>query len=380
MTPDAQVTLDNIRSFAADVIAPTAPLWSKGQAPEPDLFRKAADLGLFRLQVPQSEGGLGLGFAVKARACQALAAADFGFAMSVVNTHNVAARIAASGSPQARAAFLPALLWGEASACTALTEPDAGSDVAAMRTSARRVGDEWVLNGEKCWIVNARHAATAIVFAQTAEQGDITGIAAFLVDLTAPGCRRNATGSDFAQASAGTGGFVLSDVVLPADNLILPAGQAFHSIMSDINGARTYVAAMCCGMLDAALHHAGTYGATRRTFGQTLQAHQGWRLPLARAETALAAARVLTDAAIDAVDAGQDAQLQAAFAKVAATDAACTHLPALLHAMGAEGLRPQYSMARHLAAAQIAALVDGSTEMLLERIARLARPLTEIQN
>lgn len=371
---------DQIRRFADEVVGPAAPSWAKGRAPDPVLFRKAADLGLFRLQVPHSEGGLGMGFMHKAYACEALAAADFGFAMSVVNTHNVAARIASSGSDETRASFLPALLWGESSACTALTEPAAGSDIAAMQTRATKAGGKWVLNGEKCWIVNARHASTAIVYAQTADQGDIDGIAAFVVDLTASGCRRYATSSDFAQSSAGTGGFVLTDLTLPEANMILSPGQGFRSIMEEINGARTYVAAMCCGMMEAGLRHAAAHGARRRAFGKPLSAHQGWRMPLARAETALAAARALTDIAIAAVDGGHDAQLQAALAKVAATDAATTHLPALLHAMGAEGLDTRYPMARHLAAAQIATLVDGSTEMLLERIARLARPILHTSN
>ncbi|MCT4334917.1 acyl-CoA/acyl-ACP dehydrogenase [Paracoccus sp. YLB-12] len=377
MTDQAREILAAIGQFAAQQIAPMAQHWSKGQAPEPDLFRRAAELGLFRLDVAQSAGGLGLGFAVKARACQAMAAADFGFAMSLVNTHNVAARIVASASPQVQAAFLPSLLWGEASACTALTEPGAGSDVASLQTRAVRKDGGWLLNGEKAWIVNARHAATAIVYAQTEEHGDSSGIAAFLVDLTAQGCRRHASSSDFAQASAGTGGFTLLNVHLPDDHLLLPPGTAFGAIMSEINSARAYVAAMCCGMLDAALRHVSAYGVTRQSFGKPLRAHQAWRLSVARAETALAGACALTDSAIDRIDSGQDAQLDAAFAKIAATEALGTHMPVLLHAMGAEGLRPQYPMARHLAAAQIATLVDGSTEMLLERVARLARAHTE---
>ncbi|SNT73460.1 Acyl-CoA dehydrogenase [Paracoccus seriniphilus] len=371
------VFLNRIRQFATDEIAPAAPLWTKGQAPGSELFRRAGELGLMRLCVPEADGGLGFSFAMKAQVCAILASADFGFAMSVVNTHNVAARIAASGSAGARAAFLTGLLWGEASACTALTEPATGSDVAAMETRATRVRDGWVLDGEKVWIVNARHAATAIVYAQTGTTGDARGIAAFLVDLTAPGCRRHAISSDFAQASAGTGGFVLSGLEVPDDNLLLEPGQAFGAIMSEINGARTYVAAMCCGMMEAALTHCSAHGASRHSFGKPLAAHQGWRLPVARAETALAAARELTNAAVAAIEEGRDAQLIAAQAKICATEAAQTHLPVLLHAMGAEGLRPEYPMARHLAASQIATLVDGSTEMLLERVAKLARPHSE---
>ncbi|MHA6345618.1 acyl-CoA dehydrogenase family protein [Roseivivax sp. CAU 1761] len=366
--------LDRIAAFAAAEVAPAAPRWSKGEAPEAALQHRAAELGLTRLCVPRAAGGLGLRFRVQARACALLAAADFGFAMSLVNTHNAARRIAESAPAPLAAAHLPALLWGQTAACTALTEPAAGSDAGALEMRAVRSSDGWLLDGEKVWIVNARNAALAIVYAQCGQPGDRNGIAAFLVDLTAPGCRRRALGSDFAQASAGTGGFVLSGVAVPAEAMLLPPGTAFRAILDELNGARAYVAAMCCGMLRAALDRAAGYGATRHSFGRPLAGHQAWRLALARAATDLAAAEALTDRAVAAVETGAEARLLAAQAKLSAVAAAQTHLPALLHAMGAEGLRPEHPMARHLGAAQIAALVDGSTEMLLEQVARATQP------
>jgi len=239
----------------------------------------------------------------------------------------------------------------------------------------------WVLDGEKTWITNARNAALAIVYAQCGEVGDRSGIGAFLVDLTAPGCRRYAISSAFAQSSTGTGGFTLSGYELTDEHLLVEPGQAFTSIMLEINGARTYVAAMCCGMLDSALSLCTTYGAQRHSFGRPLAAHQAWRLPLAQAETDLAAARSLVQSATNCITSGEDAQLLSAQAKIYAVSTCQKHLPVLLHAMGAEGLRQEYPYARHLGAAQIAALVDGSTEMLLERVSRLARPVpTLIKN
>ncbi len=342
--------------------------------PWPFLQRQAATLGLTGIEVSTDDGGLGFGFLCKARVCEALAAVDFGFALSLVNTHNAALKIAGFAQSDIKAKFLAKLLGGEASACTALTELHAGSDFFAIATQARTDGDGWVLDGEKSWITNARSAAVAIVYAQCGKIGDRDGIAAFVVDLRDPKVQRYAMDAAVPQVSAQTGGFRLSGYRAEADALLLPPGEAFRSILAEINGARCYVAAMCCGMLEAALASCTGYGRERMSFGKPLAGHQGWRFALAQAEVDLAAARALTHKAALAVHNSNDAQLLAAQAKLAASAACERHLPRLLHAMGAEGLRNDHPFVRHIGATALARLVDGSDEMLLERVARLARP------
>jgi alkylation response protein AidB-like acyl-CoA dehydrogenase len=340
------------------------------------MYRKAGELGLTGLEVPTAQGGSGFDYEVKAAACEVLAAADFGFAMSVVNTHNVALKLAQYASPTVQQRYLPALLRGEASACTALTERSSGSDFAAITMRATRCKDGWSLNGEKTWITNARHASVAIVYAQCGTPGERDGIGAFVVDLDAPGCTRKVRDAEFSLTSASTGDFTLMDVHVPEDHLLLAPGTAFKSILTEINGARVYVAAMCCGMLDAALATATAYGQTRHSFGKPLVGHQGWRFALAQAEADLAASRALVAAATAQIQSGANAQLLSAQAKIHAVQTCQSHLATALHAMGAEGLRREHCLSRHIGAAQIAALVDGATEMLLERVARLARPTT----
>jgi alkylation response protein AidB-like acyl-CoA dehydrogenase len=292
--------------------------------------------------------------------------------MAIVNSHNAAHRIARLASAEAKARLLPPLLSGEIVGCTAMTEPAAGSDFAAIRTRARREGDGWRLDGAKTWVTNARHAAVSVVFAQTREAGDAGGVAGFLVDLRQAGVARRDADRLFASHGAGVGGFDLADCRAPGDACLLPPGS-FRRIMSDVNGARIYLGAMCCGMVEAALEEAWDWGAERRSFGAPLEAHQGWRWTLARAETDLAAARGLVRAAEAAFDRGEDVQLAAAQAKLFATDMAVRRIPELLHAMGAEGLRTGRRVTRHLAAAQAMTLADGSSEMLLERVAKLSR-------
>lgn len=368
-----QDCLERTKAFAAHIITPEAVNWAQGNAIPQGVYDKAADLGLMGLEVSKTDGGQGFAYPLKAQICEVLAAADFGFAMSVVNTHNVAHKLSQCAPASIKAAYLPSLLDGSKSACTALTEKTSGSDFAAIEMRATKVPDGWRLDGEKRWITNARHASVAIVYAQCGDLGDSRGIGAFVVDLTAPECERFALESEASQTSTGTGGFCLKGLIVPDDHLLLEPGQAFKSILNEINGARIYVATMCCGMLDAALESVSAYGAKRTSFGKPLVAHQGWRLPMAQAETDLAASRALVSVATTQFANGADAQLLSAQAKIHAVTTCQNNLPRLLHAMGAEGLRPEYPFIRHLGAAQIAGLVDGSTEMLLERVARLAR-------
>lgn len=300
-----------------------------------------------------------------------LAGADFGFAMSLVNTHNIALRLCEAGQDAAAAQYLPALLSGQIHACTALTEPGAGSDFAAIRTTARQVHDGWELDGEKAWIINGRQAGLSIVYAQCAEVGDPGGIAAFLVDLTAPGVTRYAIDSAFAQTSLGTGGFCFSGVKLRSEAMIAAPGTAFKAILQEINAARTYVAGMCDGMVQAALDSVAVYGAERCSFGKPLNAIPRWQTEFEAAQTALAQSRNVTRLAVEKVTQGADAQLAAAQAKIGSVSCAQTHLPRLLQLMGAEGLRPEYPFTRHIAAAQIAGFTDGATNILKDRVARL---------
>lgn len=374
---DETAFLDQVADFAAGPVRAGAPTWSMGESPAPSLFSEAAQIGLLSMSIPPEHGGAGFRFATLVRACELLAAEDFGFAMSLVNTHNVGLRLCRSAPPDLIARHLPDLLSGESAACTALTEPGAGSDFAAITARAEPEDGAWRLSGEKTWIINARRAALAIVFAHCGEMAGARSIGGFAVDLTQPGVARRPIDCAFSQTSMGTGVLTFDRVVLPSETLILPPGGAFKSIMVELNAARTYVAAMCNAMTRAALSEATTYGNERHSFGKPLVAHQAWRMPLIEAETDLAGAEALTAQAVMQVEADEDAQLSAARAKIAATDCARHHLPGLLHAMGAEGLRPERCFTRHLAAAQVASLTDGTTTMLRERVARLTLARTD---
>ncbi|WP_372827993.1 acyl-CoA dehydrogenase family protein [Polaromonas sp.] len=364
--------LKRARTFVDEHVEPKASERSRQGASSQALMREAGRLGLIGVQIPRSLGGLGLPFSSKVKLTRLLAAADFGVAMAVVNSHNVVEHLARMGCSDHISRWVPRLLTGEMTGCTALTEPQAGSDAAAMLTQAQAVDGGWRLDGAKSWITNAVHADVLIVYAQTQPGGGAAGIAAFVVDAQATGFERAAQPPQGPVSSIGSGSFKLAQYQCDGQDMLAAPGVAFKDILNSINGARVYVAAMCCGMVDRALALASEYGVFRQTFGASLHAHQGWRWRLADAAIDLEAANLLVDHASVLVDDGDHlrAQVAAAKAKVFATRMAQRHLAELLHAMGAQGLSEQHPLTRHLAAAQVATLVDGSTEMLLERIAR----------
>ncbi|OGB08234.1 MAG: hypothetical protein A3E25_01880 [Burkholderiales bacterium RIFCSPHIGHO2_12_FULL_69_20] len=366
---DAETTLiAQATTLSREVITPQAARWERERRIGHEALAAAVALGLTRLQVPASHGGLDTSFSCKAGVAEVLAAGDFGFTMSLINTHNVAAHLARTAAPAVAARYVPDLIAGARLGCTALTEPGAGSDFAAITTRAARCDGGWRLDGAKAWITNAAEADVVLLYAQTEPGSGGRGIAGFVVDGRRAGFVREPAFALGGQHSIGTGGFRLEGYIAQDDELLYPPGRAFKAALGSINGARTYIAAMCNGMVGEALRVVRTYGQQRQAFGRPLAGHQGWRWRLAEAASELAACRLMVANAAALIDAGQDAQLAAAQAKLLATRMAERQLPVLAQAMGAEGLREQHPFARHLMGARVAGFVDGSTEMLLERI------------
>jgi len=371
--PSLESLLAQTAAFATEVVAARAPVWERERRIGRDAFAQAAAIGLTRIELPASWGGLGLPYSAKARVADLLGAADFAFTMSLINTGNVALKLARDASPEVASRYVDDLVHGRRVGCTALTEPGAGSDFAAITTRATRVAGGWRIDGEKAWITNASEADVVVLYAQTEPGSGGRGIAGFIVDGRREGFVREPGYALAGQHAIGTGGFRLQGYVAREDEVLQPPGRAFKAALASINGARVYIGAMCCGMVGEALRIVGDYGEQRNAFGRPLADHQGWRWRLVEAASELSACRLMVERAAAMIDAGEDAQLAAAQAKLLATRMAERQLPALSQAMGAEGLRERYPFGRHLLGARVAGFVDGSNEMLMERIAAVMR-------
>ncbi len=361
----------NVVAFGRDMIEPHAERWEAAGTVPRSFFLTAAELGLCRLRVPQDQGGLGLSAHTTMKLLTLLAAHCMAATFALFVHNNLAASIAASRREQHQARFLGPMMKGEMIGAFLLTEPQAGSDAAALATTAQRTKTGWTLDGEKMWVTNAQLADVLCVYAQTDAQRNTGGIASFLVDAAHAGVSRTTRYSLLGGHGLGTAGFVFSACRLKEKQLFAAPGDAFRAAMAAIDLARVGVAAMCCGMVARALHEALQYLETRHAFGRKITDFQGIQWRLADVATDLEAARGLIARACALLDDDQSATLAAAQAKKFATDIALRRLSDCMQCMGAQGLSREYPFARHLEMAKIAQYLDGTSEIQNLVIARM---------
>jgi alkylation response protein AidB-like acyl-CoA dehydrogenase len=274
--------------------------------------------------------------------------------------------IATRASAEVRAQYLNGMLAGELVAAIALTEPGGGSDLAAVKTIARKSEGGWRLSGQKAWVTNATICDLMVVAAQTSS--GTAGIARFVVDLKSKGVTVEAAYPVAAGHPVGLGGIRLDEVFVPDACLMDTPGAGFKLAMSNINGARTHVAAMCVATLEASLGIAVRYCSQRHAFGKPLLEHQGLRWKLAEIATRLEAANLLVFRATELFEREQDTTLAAAHAKKFAASIAVEGVEICMQSMGAQALLQASPLARHLGELKLAGYADGTTEIQDERI------------
>jgi alkylation response protein AidB-like acyl-CoA dehydrogenase len=361
--------LEAAEDFARRVIAPAAPGWeASGQVLPRAVVGAYAGLGLAALQVSRARGGGGASYATKLRVAGAIAAECFASGFALNNLQGMVTRMEREGSPEQAARYLPAMMRGDIVCALSLTEPGAGSDAGAIATVARKVAGGWVLDGEKAWVTNGTIADQLLLYAQTEPGAGLPGIASFIVDLHAPGITRLGAEPVAGGFAIGAARIRLDGVHVPDADLFAPPGQAFRRALAGITGARIHVAAMLNAAVRRSLGLAVSYAGERRSFGQTLLEHQGVRWQLAGVATALEASELLAERAATLYAEGGDARTEAAMAKKFAVESAGRGVAACMQAMGAAGLRRDLPLSRHLVAARVAAYVDGTTEMMNERV------------
>ena len=336
------------------------------------LIRLAGKYGLAGIEVPSHLGGACASYSTRMRVCEELAHFHAGFAFSLVNHHNIISRIALNGGHETQQ-LISSMLNGDRIGCTAMTEPQSGSDFTSMQTKAARAQDGWVLNGAKTWITNASLADVFLVYAQTDADKGADGVAGFIVLADDAGFVRGqpckASGID----GMGVGGFTLENCAIPHERVLYPVGDGFRAAMRGVNQARVHVAAMNVAMVERALTSALDYASTRQAFGASVIEFQGLSWSLANVATHLQAMRLLAYDAARAIDAGTDAQAIAAMAKKYANDNSANAILACMQAMGAYGITEEARLSQLLAWAKAFCYTDGTPEMMNERIVRYMR-------
>ncbi len=369
LTPEQRLLREEVRRFAEERLRPGTAQRDREHAFPAELLPELAALGLLGLLVPEEFGGAGLDPTAYAVAIEELARICPATAVTVSVTNSVCAwPIARFGSAELKRRCLPELAAGGLGGF-GLTEPGSGSDAASLRTTARRVGEEWVLSGEKAWITNAGPGRLFVVMARSGPEPGHRGISAFVVPADAPGLRVGAPEHKLGLHASVTGSLVFEDCRIPAANLLGEPGQGFKIALATLDHSRLGIAAQATGIHQRALELALAYAGERVQFGVPIVRHQAIQFQLAEMATELAASRLLTYAAA-AREGERQAGRWAAQAKLYASEAAIRACHKALQIHGGNGFSEEYEVARLYRDVRVTAIYEGTSEMQRLVIAR----------
>lgn len=370
LNEDQQAFADMARAFSENELAPNAEQWDHNQEFPVDVIRKAGELGFCGLYSHEDVGGLQLSrldssiiFEQLAMGCTSTTA--------FITIHNMATwMISEFGNEETRQLWCPELTAGAKLASYCLTEPNAGSDAASLKTTARREGDEYVLNGSKVFISGAGSTDVLVVMARTGEDGP-KGISAFAVDAQAAGISYGRKEDKLGWNSQPTRMITFEDARVPAEALLGNEGDGFKIAMRGLDGGRINIATCSVGTAQQALNMARDYMHERKQFGKQLANFQALQFKLADMATDLVAARQMVRLAAARLDAGHaDKSTYCAMAKRFATDAGFQICDEALQIFGGNGYIKEYPLERYLRDNRVHRILEGTNEIMRVIVAR----------
>ncbi len=372
LTNDQKMLQDQVRKFAQAELAPRAPELDKtGEFPWQSL-KKMAQLGLLGVIVPEQYGGSGFDFISLAIAIEEISRACASTGVIVaVNNSLTAYPIMQFGSEDQKKKYLPPLCSGEKIGAFGLTEPNAGSDVAAMETTARLEGDHYVLNGTKRFITNGGEAGIFIVFAYTNREMKHKGMSAFVVERDTPGFSLGKHEDLMGIRATANCELIFEDVKVPKENLLSKEGDGFKICMNTLDVSRIDIGAQAVGIAQAALDEAVKYSKERKAFGQPISNFEMIQSMIAEMATEIQAARLLVHYAGHCKDKGmQRFSKESAMSKYYASDIAVDVVRKAVQIHGGYGYSKDYAVERLYRDAKILELYEGTSEVQKIVIAR----------
>ncbi|TMC79570.1 MAG: acyl-CoA dehydrogenase [Chloroflexi bacterium] len=353
------------RDFATERVLPhAAEIDDQGKIPR-ELLVEMGKLGFMGTYVPERYGGSGLDTVSYVLIVEEINRACASTGVVLCSHVSLAVDpILHFGSDAQKRRYLPALANGERIGCFALSEPASGSDAAAMRTSARPDGAEWVLNGTKNFITNGSIGDVAVVFAQTDPPQRHKGIAAFIVEKGSPGFSVGKLEKKLGIRGSDTAQLVFQDCRVPAANLLGEVGEGFKIALSTLDGGRISIAAQAVGIARACLEDSLAYAKQREAFGKKIADFQAIQWMLADMATEIDAARLLTWRAAALKDAGEDLILASAEAKLFASDIAVKAARDCVQIFGGYGYLKDFPAERHYRDAKITEIYEGTSEIM----------------
>ncbi len=352
------------RDFATAEVLPKAAEIDREHRHPKELVARMAELGFLGIAIPDKWGGSGFDHVSYVIAMEEIsrACASTGVIMSV-NNSLVCDPIYRFGTDAQRAKWLVPLASGKLLGCFALSEPEAGSDAAAQRTTATRDGDDFVISGVKNWITNGPVADVCVLFTMNDRAAGHKGITAFILPMDTKGVRTGAPDDKLGIRGSKSCQIFLDDVRLPASHVLGEVGGGFKVAMSTLDGGRIGIAAQALGIARAALEDSLAYAQTRKTFGKPIGQHPAIQWKLADMATEIDAARLLTLRAAYLKDAKQSYGKEAAMAKLMASDVANKAAREAIQIFGGNGYVTEYPVERHFRDAKITEIYEGTSEI-----------------
>jgi alkylation response protein AidB-like acyl-CoA dehydrogenase len=366
LSPEHQMTQKMVRDFAQKEIAPVIKEYDRKQEPIPFALKRMGELGILGLPFPVRYGGAGMDYIALGLACEELEAVDTSLRVVIsVHTGLCAMTIFQWGTEEQKQKYLIPLAKGEKIGCGVFTEPGMGSDVAAMRTSAKRDGDSYILNGEKMWISLASKAELALVTVKTNPSAPKPSevLSSFIVDLHTPGVTRGDIHGKLGVRAGSTGWINFQDVRVPAENRIGEEGEGFKITMTAFDHGRYTVASGATGIIRASLEASVNYSKTRTTFGKPIAEHQLIQEKIAKMAQDYEIARLLYLQAGWMQNMGKRNTLQTSYAKKFATEASFRAANEAIQIHGAYGFSDEYDVERYLRNSKGAMIYEGSSEI-----------------
>ena len=373
LDPIAKEVVNNVGVWVDKEVKPVASEFEHADAfPEP-LVQGMAEMGLFAIKIPEHYGGLDLSFECYAGVCIELARGWMSLA-GIINTHVLVGwAISTYGTEEQKNKYLPRMVEPEIRAALSITEPDAGSDVQAIKTQAKRDGDDYLISGQKMWVTNGQRAGIYLVLTKT--DMSITpahkGITAFLVDSGTEGFSVGRKLEKLGYKGVETTELSFENARVPASNILgNDEGNGFQHVMSALEVGRINVAARGVGLSQAAFEDAIRYAQQRTAFGKPIAQHQAQQLRLAEMATKIRAARLLTFDAARKKDAGLRTDLEAGMAKLYATEVAQEVVMDAMRIHGGVGYSSELPLERYYRDAPVMVIAEGTSDIQKLVIAR----------
>ena len=364
LTEEQRMIRDMARDFATERLVPNAAEWDREHIFPSDELKEMGQLGLFGMTIPEAWGGAGTDYVSFALAIEEIAAGD-GACSTILSVNNsvVCGPLLKFGSDQLKETYLKPLASGEMLGCFCLTEPQAGSDAAALKMRAVRDGDHYVLNGTKQFITSGQYAQVAIVFAVTDSDAGKKGISAFVVPTDNPGYQVASIERKMGQHASDTAQIFFDDCRIPADHLIGEEGQGYRIALSNLESGRIGIAAQCVGMARAAYQAALDYAKERESFGKPIIEHQAVAFRLADMATQVQAAHLMVMHAAALRDAGEPCLKEACMAKLFASEAAEKVCSAAIQTLGGYGYLEDFPVERIYRDVRITQIYEGTSDI-----------------